>query len=219
MNFKANGGVRVFERVLVLAPHTDDGEIGCGGTITKLIEQGSNIFYVAFSTCEQSVPEGFPKDILAKEVRQATKILGIKDENLIMFNYEVRRFEASRQEILEDMVNIKNTIKPDLVLMPSLNDIHQDHSTIAEEGLRAFKRTCILGYEMIWNSIKHDAQCFISLDENHIMKKIEAIKQYKSQSKIRNYINADFIISLARVRGVQAGIEFAEVFDVLRWYL
>ena len=53
------------KKVLVLAPHTDDGELGCGGFITKLIENNVEVFYVAFSTAEESVPPGFPKDIFA----------------------------------------------------------------------------------------------------------------------------------------------------------
>ena len=42
--------------ILVLAPHTDDGELGCGGTISKFVKEGKNIYYVAFSTAEESVP-------------------------------------------------------------------------------------------------------------------------------------------------------------------
>ena len=54
------------KNILVLAPHTDDGELGLGGTISRLIEDGKKVTYVAFSTAQQSVPEGFPKDILRK---------------------------------------------------------------------------------------------------------------------------------------------------------
>lgn len=61
-----------YKNILVLAPHTDDGELGLGGTINYLIEQGKNVVYAAFSTAEQSVPEGFPKDILKTEVKEAT---------------------------------------------------------------------------------------------------------------------------------------------------
>jgi LmbE family N-acetylglucosaminyl deacetylase len=50
-----------FKRVLILAPHTDDGEFGCGGTINKLIEEGSEIYYAAFSACEQSVLKEFQR--------------------------------------------------------------------------------------------------------------------------------------------------------------
>ena len=60
-----------YHNILVLAPHTDDGELGVGGTINYLIEQGHKVVYAAFSTAEESVPEGFPKDILKTEVRKA----------------------------------------------------------------------------------------------------------------------------------------------------
>ena len=48
------------ERVLILAPHTDDGELGCGGTIARLTEEGNDVYYIAFSTAEQSLPANFP---------------------------------------------------------------------------------------------------------------------------------------------------------------
>ena len=132
-----------FRTVLVLAPHTDDGELGAGGTIAKLIEGGADVYYAAFSTAEQSVPEGFPKDILKTEVKNATFRLGIKPENLIIYNYEVRKLNYVRQEILAGLIQLRKRINPDLVLLPSLNDIHQDHSTVAQEGLRAFKQRTI----------------------------------------------------------------------------
>ena len=153
-----------FKNVYVLAPHTDDGELGAGGTISKLIEMGANVYYFAFSTAEQSVPEGFPKNILKKEVIKATSKLGIKKENVIIYNYEVRKLNYARQEILESLIKHRNQIFPVLVLLPSLNDIHQDHSTIAQEGLRAFKKTTILGYELVWNKLTFDTTSFVILE-------------------------------------------------------
>ena len=207
-----------FKNVLVLAPHTDDGELGAGGTINKLIELGASVYYFAFSTVEQSVPEGYPKDILKKEVKKATKKLGIKEENLIIYSYEVRKLNYVRQEILEDLIEYKRKIKPDLVLMPSLHDIHQDHSTIAQEGLRAFKQTTILGYELIWNNLSFDTTSFVKLDKKHIDAKCAALKEYESQG-MRDYMSKEFIYSLARARGVQIGCEYAEAFEVVRWVL
>ena len=55
------------KNVYVLAPHTDDGELGAGGTIAKLLELGANIYYFAFSTAAESVPEGMPRNILKTE--------------------------------------------------------------------------------------------------------------------------------------------------------
>lgn len=202
-----------FQNVLVLAPHTDDGELGVGGTISKLIENGANITYVAFSIAEESVPEGLPKDILKTEVEEATKRLGI--QNLIVYRYKVRKLNYARQEILEDLIGLKKENTYDLVLLPCLKDIHQDHKTIAEEGVRAFKRTTILGYELIWNNLSFDTQCFIKLDKSHVDSKVNALKAYKSQG-FRDYLSEDFIFSLARVRGVQIGTEYAESLEVVR---
>lgn len=108
-----------------------------------MLEQGNEVTYVAFSTAEQSVPEGFPRDILKTEVKEATTQLGIKPENLIVFNYEVRKLNYARQEILESLIQLRRKKHYDIILMSSLKDIHQDHTTITQEGLRAFKiRDC-----------------------------------------------------------------------------
>jgi LmbE family N-acetylglucosaminyl deacetylase len=207
-----------FKNVFVLAPHTDDGELGAGGTISKLIESGANVYYFAFSTAEQSVPDGYPKDILKIEVINATQKLGIKKENVIIYNYEVRKLNYVRQEILEDLIEFRKKIFPDLVLMPSLHDIHQDHSTIAQEGLRAFKNSTILGYELIWNNLTFNTTSFVRLEEKHVQAKCDALREYKSQNK-RDYMNKDFIFSLAKARGVQIGTQYAESFEVIRWVI
>lgn len=207
-----------FKNVLVLAPHTDDGELGAGGTISRLIESGSNVTYLAFSTAKESVPDGLPNDILKTEVRAATQRLGITSDNLIIKDYEVRKLNYSRQEILEDLIDMKRKNQYDLVLVPSLNDIHQDHQTIANEGLRAFKNTTILGYELIWNNLTFNTTCFVSLEEPHLLNKCTALSEYKSQEG-RDYMSEEFVFSLARSRGVQAGVQFAEAFEVIRLYL
>jgi LmbE family N-acetylglucosaminyl deacetylase len=204
--------------VLVLAPHTDDGELGAGGFISKLIEGGATVTYVAFSTAEESVPDHLPKDILKTEVKVAVSRLGIKPENLIIYNYQVRKLNYSRQEILENLIEIRKKSKFDLVLMPSLKDIHQDHATIAQEGLRAFKGTTILGYELIWNNLSFDTTSFVKLESKHIEAKFNALQCYGSQAG-RDYMSKDFIFSLAKIRGVQIGTEYAESYEVIRWVI
>lgn len=204
--------------VLVLAPHTDDGELGAGGTIARLVEQNIAVYYAAFSTAAQSVREGLPKDILKTEVRMATKKLGIADENLLVYDYEVRKLNYARQEILEDLIQLRSRIHPDLVFMPSLHDIHQDHSTIAHEAVRTFKNRMLLGYELIWNNLTFDTQCFVKLEERHLEKKVEALQAYGSQQH-RDYMSKDFIYSLAKTRGVQVGAAYAEAFEIIRWII
>lgn len=205
-------------RVLVLAPHTDDGEFGCGGTIARLTAEGSEVFYAAFSIAEESVPPPFPKDILITEVANATHELGIKREALHIYRYPVRKLPEHRQAILEDLVALGKKIMPDLVLLPTISDIHQDHTVIATEGTRAFKRTSILGYELPWNTLEFSTECFVHLNEDHIKAKLRSLDKYDSQ-KGRNYASEDFIRGLARVRGTQIGTRYAEAFDIVRWVL
>ncbi|MFN8317589.1 MAG: hypothetical protein U0T32_14165, partial [Chitinophagales bacterium] len=61
-----------FKKVLVLAPHTDDGELGCGASIHKFSSEGADVFYVAFSICTRSLPEHLHPMTLAEEVKRAT---------------------------------------------------------------------------------------------------------------------------------------------------
>jgi LmbE family N-acetylglucosaminyl deacetylase len=203
------------KKVLVLAPHTDDGELGCGGTIARLVEEGKEVHYVAFSICTRSLPPDLAPDTLAKEVKKATQILGIHHKNLVLFDFDVRRFKEFRQDILEEMIKLKAKINPDLVFVPSPTDIHQDHEVISEEGLRAFKFNTILGYELPWNNVSFNTRGFVPLSEQHLETKINALKEYKSQMH-RSYLNADFLRSLATTRGVQIGTKYAEAFEVIR---
>ena len=210
--------LNALNKVLILSPHTDYGEFGCGGSVARCIREGKDVYYAAFSTAEESVPDPWPKDILKTEVREATKRLGIGEDKLFIFNYEVRKLSYHRQEILEDLVKIKNTICPDLVFLPSSSDVHQDHSTVSIEGIRAFKNTSILGYEIPWNNIEFRTEAFVLLADEDINKKLHALDAYKSQ-KGRNYANEEFIRSLARTRGVQIGSQYAEAFEVIRWVM
>jgi LmbE family N-acetylglucosaminyl deacetylase len=207
-----------FKNVLVLAPHTDDGEFGCGGTMARLIEGGVKVTYAAFSTAAKSVPEGFPKDVLKHEVRAATGVLGIPEADLKVYDFEVRTFPTMRQDILEEMIVLQRELDPDCVLLPALIDLHQDHKTIAEEGLRAFKRTTVMAYEIPWNNLNFSQQAYVRLEDRHIQKKVEALQCYASQGH-RNYLNEDYIRNVALTRGINIGCSYAEVFEVYRWVL
>jgi LmbE family N-acetylglucosaminyl deacetylase len=207
-----------FKNILVLAPHTDDGELGAGGTIHKLASMGCNISYVAFSAAEESVPSEFAKDILRTEVLKATTKLNIPASNVEVLNYGVRNFPENRQKILDDLINIRKNNKFDLVLIPSTSDIHQDHHTLSCEAIRAFKTTSIFGYELIWNNLTSYSTCFVKLSEKNIEAKSHAMIEYHSQSG-RDYTSSEFIFSLAKIRGVQIGCEYAECFEVIRLVL
>ena len=203
------------KRVLVLAPHTDDGEFGCGGTMARLVEAGTDVRYVAFSIATKSLPDGFAPDTLAREVRQATAELGIPEANLSVYDFEVRTFPERRQDILELLIGLWEEWQPDAVFQPSLHDIHQDHQVVAAEGLRAFKRTTILGYEIPWNNFDFAYQAYFALEREHVERKVAALARYASQQH-RRYADPDYIRNLARLHGLNVNREYAEVFQVYR---
>jgi LmbE family N-acetylglucosaminyl deacetylase len=203
------------KRALVLAPHTDDGEFGCGGTMARLVEGGADVRYVAFSIATRSLPEGFAPDTLAREVAEATAELGIPPENLTVHDFDVRTFPQNRQEILELLIELWTEWEPDVVFQPSLHDIHQDHQTIAAEGLRAFKRTTILGYEIPWNNFDFAYQAYFALDKHHLERKAAALAKYASQAH-RRYANPEYVWNVARTHGINVNREYAEVFQVYR---
>jgi len=210
----------MFKKILALGPHTDDIELGAGATLSRMIESNSDVNVAVFSTAKESLEPGSDPDLLKKECDIAMRRLGVQSENITIFEFPVRKLKESRQEVLEILVNLRNQIIPDCVLVPSTTDLHQDHQVLSEEGLRAFKFTTMLGYELPWNHIDFSAQAFIKLDKRDIENKIDVLSCYKSQiAKNKKYFNPDFISSLATVRGVQINTDFAESFEVLRLVL
>lgn len=207
-----------FDRVLILSPHTDDAELGCGGYITKLISENKTLLWVVFSTAEESLPDNLPPDTLVKEFEAVMKSLNLKKDQYRVYNFKVRQLPDNRQEILEILNNLKNEFHPSLVIGPSLNDYHQDHAVIANEMVRAFKTTSsIISYELPWNHLEFRSQFFVKLDEENIIKKISLLNKYQSQMYIkRHYFTEDFIKGLALTRGAQINHKYAEAFDVIR---
>ncbi len=205
------------KKILLLAPHPDDPEYSCGGSIHRWSKE-NEIFYAAFSPCLQSLPEGFDANTLFTELQESAKILGIPDQHIYTYEFPVRRFPEHRQDILEAMIVLRNAIRPDIVVMPNSQDIHQDHKIVFEEGRRAFKHCSMLGYELPWNSLSFTSNFHVKLSQEDINLKWKAISAYKSQ-EIRAYKSEDFFTGLARVRGMQVGTEYAEAFELIRWVL
>jgi LmbE family N-acetylglucosaminyl deacetylase len=203
-------------RILVLAPHTDDGELGCGATIAKFAAADKEVFYAAFCLCSKSLPASFPANTLETECKKATSVLGVHVSRLILFNYEVRELPQSRQKILEELLKLNKDIHPEMVLLPAVSDIHQDHQVIHQEAMRAFKNTTFAGYELPWNNYRFHTNFFVRVSGDELDKKIASLKAYDSQSQ-KSYMKEDFIRSLATVRGIQANSKYAEAFEVYRW--
>ena len=202
------------ERALVLCPHTDD-ELGCAGLILRLLEHQVQVMFYALSRCEASVPHPYPEDTLELECRRATAALCLPEDQVKILRYPVRHFPQYRQDILELFVRINREYNPQLVIMPSSFDNHQDHATVYQEGFRAFKHSIMLGYELPQNLISFSNTAFVTLSELHLSQKIAALSKYESQS-FRPYTSAEFISSLAKVRGTQCNALYAEAYEVVR---
>jgi LmbE family N-acetylglucosaminyl deacetylase len=207
------------KNILLLSPHTDDIELGCGGTVFKLLENGANLFWVVFSTAEISIPKEYSKDTLKNEFQDVMNTIGLGKDSYKIFTFKVRELHVHRQPILDELIKIRDMFKPDLVICPSLNDFHQDHQVIASETVRAFKTSSsIISYELPWNYITFNTQLFSKLTKSHMDRKWDILQKYKSQSNKR-YFDKDAIYGLAKARGVQCDSDYAEAFEVIRWII
>ena len=202
-------------RILVLSPHGDDAELGAGASIHRFIREGYEVFVHLLATKEK-FPDDFPIKDRLDEFESSMKILGVTKHST--GSYPVRELPDHRQEILEELVALRKDIQPDIVMIPSLNDMHQDHMAVAMEGFRAFNRYAdILAYEIPWNTVGFNPAHFISVNKEDIDVKVNALQSYESQRILgRNYIDAEFVKAQVRFRGAQCGCVYAEAFEVLK---
>ncbi len=197
--------------ILILSPHTDDIELGCGGSLTKWVEK-HHIYVVAFSPCVESIPDGWEKSSTETEFKNSMQSLGCDFE---LLNFSVRNFD--RQKVLEHLHRLKEIVRPDLVVGSSQNDLHQDHQIISNEMLRAF-RCSVLGYESPYNNYSFKPVYYERLEEKHLWKKKQLVNMYESQKvKGQDYFTKEAIYGLARVRGLQVRTKYAEAFECYRF--
>lgn len=203
--------------LLAVSPHTDDVELGCGGTLARALEEGAQVHVVVFSTAEESVPDGQPPTMLRDEFLASMDVLGVLQENVRIAPHPVRRLNVYRQEILEELVALRHDLRPDVVFAPASSDVHQDHQVVHAECIRAFRDVSLLGYEHPWNHVLFTSNAFVRLEQRHVDAKWRALMEYRSQFDLgRPYFTLDFIEGLAKVRGVQVKAPFAEAFEAIR---
>jgi len=192
-----------YKNVLVVSGHTDDGEYGAAATIARLVDEGATVHYLAFSA---------PRPELKDECARALKILGIDDVTIM--NLPRRRLPEHRQTVLQTLVDFDRRLKPDLVLVPSSRDIHQDHAVIHQEASRGiFRGSTILGYEIPHNI--RDWNYTVRVTDDQLDRKIFSLSQYETQIG-KYYFRPDFIQSWARFRGGAVGGRYAEAFEVIK---
>jgi len=195
--------------ILVLAPHTDDEVIGCGGLIHNRVKQGDYVKVIAFSHI-------FNKKTLSNEFKSAAKVL--KTHKYDFFDFEARHFDFNRQKIRDVMVELRNEKKWDWILVPQRNDPHQDHQVITEEAIRIFNKYTLLGYEGPAKSRRPIFDLVVKLTKKDITAKVKAFLKFKSQQK-RFYYQKDFFFGRAIDRGALIETKFAEAFEVIRMTL
>ena len=192
------------KHVLLLAPHLDDIELGAGGLVAKLSEGKSHITYIGFYA---------PLE-MRNEFHESAEILGIDEIHLL--DFENRTFPSHRQEILQFLYDYDKNHNVDLVLTPATTDIHQDHQTVTNEAIRAFRRCSILGYEIPGNNIEIKKNCLVILRARHIKKKAEAILCYKSQFHRGQKFTPEYTLSRALNHDVHMDTKYIEVFEVIK---
>lgn len=197
-------------KILALSPHTDDVEIGCGGVLSRM-SIIRPIKVVAFSYA----PEGpeYQSGSVAVEFKRSMEILQITDTEVL--DYEPRTLPDHRDKILNYLWNLGQTYEPSVVFVPMRGDVHQDHQVVTTEAIRAFKHATIFGYELPWNNPSPTLNTFIHLTEENLLRKEEALRQYKSQEG-RVFYSDKYMRNLAHIRGGLCGASYAEAFETIR---
>jgi len=198
------------KRILFLGAHPDDIELGCGALLAR-ISLNTEAHCVTLSDNQHN-------PLLTKLVDEHYKsmaALGISRERVTVSNFITRRFMESRQDILEFLISLNKKIQPDIVFVHTQHDLHQDHTTVTNEALRAFRGTTLLGFDVLRSSNGFFPHFLVEVDEMDVKKKIAALSEYKTYAD-KYYFSEDVTRATMIRHGALAGKPFAEGFDILR---
>ena len=198
------------KRVLFLGAHPDDIELGCGALLHHIVKQ-TEVLCVTLSDNQKN------PDLLnvKNEHFEAMAILGVPKEKIILGPFTTRVFPNARQEILEYFLKLRKDFQPDLIFVHSKQDVHQDHNTMTEESLRAFRGITVLGFDVVRSSYGFFPHFLVETTEEDVNKKIEALSKYETY-RDRYYFNSELTRSIMVRHGALAECPFAEGFDILR---
>ncbi len=98
------------------------------------------------------------------------QVLGVDRAHATLGSFETRRFPDCRQEILEYFIKIKKTVQPEIVFVHTTQDIHQDHATITQEALRAFRGITVLGYDVLRSRSGFFPHFLVEISETRVNK-------------------------------------------------
>ena len=196
-------------QILCLGAHSDDIEIGCGGTIIKLLQAFQNLsfYWVVFSSNGERRKEAIDSaNFLIKAAKSKT---------IEIFQFKENYFPYSGYEIKETIDKFKTIISPDVIFTHYRNDSHQDHRLISELTWNAFRDHFILEYEIP----KYDGDFgipnfFVHLNETLCVKKINHLfNNFKTQTQ-RHWFTQDLFMAILRLRGIESNApeKLAEAF-------
>jgi len=196
-------------KILCLGAHSDDLEIGCGGSILKILNQyeSSEIYWVVLSA----------SDLRAKEALKSAEFFleKVKQKNIIIKNYKDGFFPYIGGKIKNSFEELKRQFDPDVIFTHYRHDLHQDHRIISELTWNTFRNHFILEYEVI----KYDGDLgkpnfYINLDKEICLKKIDIMMNTFKSQKNRSWFTNDAFMSIMRLRGIEinASGNYAEAF-------
>ncbi len=188
-------------KVLCLGAHSDDIEIGCGGTILKLAELYKNqleIVWVVFSAHGEREKEA---------VKSATSFLkSVEKKRIITYKHRDGFFPFTAIEIKESFESIKKDFSPDIVFTHYRVDRHQDHRLISDLTWNTYRDHLIFEYEIP----KYDGDFgspnfFVSLDEKICQKRNNLILKHFQTQKEKHWLTEETLLSVLRIRGIESG--------------
>ena len=195
--------------VLFLGAHSDDIEIGCGGTILRLLDEftQARIYWVVFSAQGNRVAE-------AKNSANLF-LAGAAEKQIIIKNFRDGYFPYTGTEIKEFFEELKGQISPDLIFTHYREDRHQDHRMIEGLTWNTFRDHMILEYEIP----KFDGDLgrpnyYVCLDEPFVSKKINYLREAFISQREKHWFGGGVFEGLMRLRGMEARSsgKFAEAF-------
>ncbi len=198
------------QRVLFLGAHPDDIELGCGA----LIHHIAPISDVLCVTLSDNQKNPLLKNVVEEQYK-AMAALGVTKDKVVLGQFTTRIFQDARQDILEYFLSLRSNFKPDIIFVHSKQDVHQDHNTMTDESLRAFRGITLLGFDVVRSSYGFFPNFLVEVSEEDVNAKIEALSQYETY-RDKYYFNSELSRSIMVRHGALAEVPFAEGFDILR---
>jgi len=185
--------------VLCIGAHCDDIEIGCGGSLLRLLESNPalRVHWVVFSSNEQRAAE-------ARAAADAV-LAGASDARVEIEGFRGRYFPYVATEIKERFDRLAVEVAPDLVLTHYREDLHQDHRLLSELTYNTFRDHLILEYEIPkWDGDLGRPNVFVQLDSAHCDRKVEILLDAFPSQRDKHWFSEETFRGLMRIRGVEA---------------